>query len=62
MSKKYCNFKRLPVRYSVTQLGGACPESDDSVALSAAATPSQSEDQSCGLSQTNLGTTTTLEI
>jgi hypothetical protein len=45
MSKKYCNFKRLPARYSVTQLGGACPESDDSVALSAAATPGQSEDR-----------------
>jgi hypothetical protein len=54
MSKKYCNFQRLPARYSVTQLGGACPESDDSVALSAAATPGQSEDQFCALSQTNL--------
>ena len=54
MSKKYRNYKRLPVRYSVTQLGGACPESDDSVAPSAAAAPSQSEDRFCGLNQTDL--------
>jgi hypothetical protein len=32
VSKKYRNYKRLPVRYSVTQLGGACPESGDSIA------------------------------
>jgi hypothetical protein len=35
VSKKYRNYKRLPVRYSVTQLGGACPESGNSVAQAA---------------------------
>jgi hypothetical protein len=35
VSKKYRNYKRLPLRYSVTQLGGACPESGNSVAQAA---------------------------
>jgi hypothetical protein len=35
VSKKYRNYKRLPVRYSVTQLGGARPESGESIAQAA---------------------------